>query len=348
MAKCSFTVYLVLAALIMAFAAADRDKDNRNGPRDNFHRNGPREDFYRGRCNRAESIVFNNVKAAFERDPGVAPGLIRMHFHDCFVRGCDGSVLIDSTPDNKAEKDSPANNPSLRGFEVIDAAKAELEAVCPETVSCADILAFAARDSAFLTSPFGRARWQVKGGRKDGKISLASDTTADNLPSPAATVDQLTKVFVDKGLSQQDMVILSGAHTIGVSHCNFFVLQRLYNFNSTHSTDPSLDPSYAAELKEKCPANTTDNNITVRLDSSTLEDILDNNYYDEVTKNRGLFVSDATLLTDPNTYQVVQQCAASNMFFWGKFSDAMARLADVGVLTGEDGEIRLNCRKINN
>jgi hypothetical protein len=65
------------------------------------------------------------------------------------LQGCDASVLLDSTAGNQAEKDAPPNT-SLRGFEVIDSAKTRLEQACFGVVSCADVLAFAARDALAL------------------------------------------------------------------------------------------------------------------------------------------------------------------------------------------------------
>lgn len=272
-----------------------------------------------------------------------------MHF-----QGYDASVLIDSNPKLGivAEKDSPVNNPSLAGFDVIDKAKAKLEAICPKTVSCADILAFAARDSAKLASPPGVPlslnAYAVPAGRRDGRISLASDIRA-NLPAPTFNITQLTQNFAAKGLSQEDMVILSGAHTVGVSHCSLFT-RRLYNFSSTIQTDPSLDPNYANQvLKAKCPKGGSSNNqTTVPMDSKT-PDSLDNIYYDEVKAHRGLFTSDATLLTDSNTLNMVNQNSGANLNAWQqKFAAAMVKMGKIGVLTGSQGEIRVNCRHTNN
>lgn len=68
----------------------------------------------------------------------------------CLFQGCDASVLLDDTHDFVGEKTAAPNLNSLRGFEVINEIKSELELVCPQTVSCADILATAARDSVLL------------------------------------------------------------------------------------------------------------------------------------------------------------------------------------------------------
>ena len=107
---------------------------------------GTRVGFYARTCPRAEKIVRSTVEKHFRSNPRIAPGLLRMHFHDCFVQGCDGSVLITGPG---TERSAPPNS-ATPGYEVIDDAKTQLEAACPGVVSCADILALATRDSVVV------------------------------------------------------------------------------------------------------------------------------------------------------------------------------------------------------
>uniref|UniRef100_A0A452YRW7 Plant heme peroxidase family profile domain-containing protein n=1 Tax=Aegilops tauschii subsp. strangulata TaxID=200361 RepID=A0A452YRW7_AEGTS len=137
--------------------------------------------YYDQTCNRVESIVFEEVQKAWNADRSMPAALLRLHFHDCFVNGCDGSVLLESG-DNQAEKNAPPNQ-SLRGFEVIDRAKARIEAVCKETVSCADILAYAARDSVRVAVPAGTSTRSPAGGRTARCRGRAWPTATSRLTS---------------------------------------------------------------------------------------------------------------------------------------------------------------------
>ena len=128
-------------------------------------------------------------------------------------QGCDASVLLNSTGGNTAEKDAKPNQ-SLRGFGSVERVKAKLEAACPNTVSCADVLTLMARDAVVLAKG---PSWPVALGRRDGRVSSATET-ADQSPA-YGDIPLLTKNFTSKGLDTEDLVVLSGVHTLGTAHC---------------------------------------------------------------------------------------------------------------------------------
>ncbi|XBI89885.1 hypothetical protein VPH35_027632 [Triticum aestivum] len=288
-------------------------------------------------CYKAEEIVRDSVRKAVYANRGMGAGLIRLFFHDCFVRGCDASVLLDPTPANaQPEKLGIPNFPSLRGFEVIDAAKAALEEACPGVVSCADIVAFAGRDATFFLSN-GKVYFDMPAGRYDGNVSLASETLP-NLPPPFATLQMLKDMFASKGLTVDEMVTLSGAHSVGVSHCSSFS-DRL----PPNPSDPSaMDATLAASVQVKC--NRTGDPVVVQ-DLRTPGD-LDNQYYKNVLDKKVLFKSDAALRSSETGAQVLLNAWIPGRWE-AKFKAAMVRMGSIELKTRANGEIRKQCRFVN-
>ena len=295
--------------------------------------------YYKKTCPRVEAIVRDEVKRFVYKNAGIGAGLIRMFFHDCFVQGCDASVLLDPTPANpQPEKLSPPNFPSLRGFEVIDAAKDAVEKACPGVVSCADIVAFAGRDAAYFLSRL-TMKINMPAGRLDGRISSFNEAL-DNLPPPFFNITELIDSFAAKGLNAEDMVVLSGAHTIGQSHCSSFVSDRL-------AVPSNINAALASILRRQCPANPSPGNDPAVVQDVVTPNALDNQYYKNVLAHKVLFTSDAALLTTPATTRMVIDNANIRGLWEAKFNKAMVKMGDIGVKTGRQGEIRRNCRVVN-
>ncbi|PON88262.1 Peroxidase [Trema orientale] len=298
-----------------------------------------RKHFYKETCPLAEEIVKNITWKRVATNSSLPPKFLRMHFHDCFVRGCDASILLDSTANNTSEKEANPNL-SLGGYNVIDEIKAKLEDTCPGVVSCADILALVARDS--VSFQFKKPLWEVLTGRRDGRISRASEASA-NIPTSSFNFSSLKQSFASKSLTLHDLVVLSGGHTIGMGHCNFFS-NRLYNFTGKGDADPSLNANYAAFLRTKC-RNLSDNVTAVEMDPGNSRSF-DNHYFRNLKLHKGLFQSDAALLTNKGASNIVDELLSSSKFFT-EFAQSMKRMGAIEVLTGNSGEIRNKCNVIN-
>ncbi|KAK9110536.1 hypothetical protein Sjap_018596 [Stephania japonica] len=288
--------------------------------------------FYKSSCPNVEKIVRDHLKDVFRRDITQAAGLLRIHFHDCFVRGCDGSVLLDGS-----EQEAPPNL-SLRkeAFKIINDLRAKVHQACGRVVSCADIVAIAARDSVELS---GGPKYRVPLGRKDGQHIVTMEETLQNLPPFFGNTSTVLGFFTAKNLDVTDLVALSGGHTIGVGHCSAIV-DRLY------PQDPIMERNYANRLKALCPLpNSTEGSFPLDLRSP---DRFDNKYYVDLMNRQSLFRSDQDLYTDGRTKPIVERYAVSQTAFFEQFVASMVKMGQISVLTGGEGEIRANCSVRNN
>ncbi|XP_042498569.1 peroxidase 46-like [Macadamia integrifolia] len=294
--------------------------------------------FYAASCPTAEFMVRNTVRSASSLDLTLPGKLLRLVFHDCMVEGCDGSVLLEG---NGTERSDPANT-SLGGFSVVESAKELLELFCPATVSCADILALAARDAVEFA---GGPHVQVLTGRRDGRVSLASNVRP-NIVDTSFTLDEMIQLFSSKGLSLDDLVTLSGAHTVGSAHCSAFK-DRFQEDSEGNLTliDSSLDKIYADELTKRCPADASFS-TTVNNDPETSM-TFDNQYYRNLLFHKGLFQSDSVLFSDERTMVKVEELSKSQESFFEKWEQSFFKLINIGVKTDNEGEIRRSCTSIN-
>ncbi|KAF3456377.1 hypothetical protein FNV43_RR01027 [Rhamnella rubrinervis] len=289
-------------------------------------------------CPEAEPIIFSWVQKAVMDDSRMAASLLRLHFHDCF--GCDASVLLDDTENFVGEKTAAPNLNSLRGFEIIDAIKAELESVCPQTVSCADILATAARDSVVLS---GGPSWDVQMGRRDS-LSASKTVANNNIPGPNSTVPMLLAKFQNLGLGLRDMVALSGAHTMGKARCSTFSA-RLQG-SSENPNGPFTPLDFIESLQQLCSGS--DSSATLAHLDLVTPATFDNQYYVNLISGEGLLPSDQVLVTgDDRTRKIVEAYAEDLFFFFDDFKNSMIKMGSIGIGTGTDSEIRTNCRTIN-
>ncbi|XP_021826207.1 peroxidase 43 isoform X2 [Prunus avium] len=272
--------------------------------------------FYGETCPQAESIVLNVVREAILSDTNMAPVLLRLHFHDCFVEGCDGSILIENGPSGERHA---FGHQGVGGFEVIEKAKAELEAACQGVVSCADIVALAARDAIAMA---GGPAYEVPTGRRDGVVSNMS--LADDMPDVSNSIQQLKVKFMRKGLTEKDLVLLSGG-----------------------GSDPAINPTLLLELKQKCPQN-GDVNVRLPIDQGSGQ-AFDLHILQNIRNGFAVLESDAKLNEDAMTRGIMDNYFGffSNLPFGPSFEadfvEAILKMGQIGVRTGFQGAPRRVC-----
>uniref|UniRef100_A0A7N0T153 Peroxidase n=1 Tax=Kalanchoe fedtschenkoi TaxID=63787 RepID=A0A7N0T153_KALFE len=296
--------------------------------------------------------------------------LLRLLFHDCFIEGCDASVMLDDSNgnSNKSIERQAIPNKTLKGFDKIARIKDELEKACPGVVSCADTLVLATRDSVHMAGgPF----YPVFTGRRDSTSSHFNAAIA-GIPKPDDNITQTLHLFSLRGFDAKEThcIVSHGyffsSFNVGKIGCEF-IGPRLNNFQGTGRPDSTLTPNFLDEMRRSCEDNNSSDSAEspTATNSRKLEESasrvgmsyyqglsaavgsgsgFDSHYYRSLINNRGLLFADQQLMADDRTRNVVGEYASDDgATFRRDFARAMFKMSNLNVLTGEDGVVLLNC-----
>jgi peroxidase len=120
--------------------------------------------------------------------------------------------------------------------------------------------------------------------------------------------------------------------------------------STTSSADPTLDSTMAAVLQSLCAGG--DGNQTTALDANSA-DAFDKHYFQNLLTKRGLLSSDQGLFSGDEdivastTMALVQKYSDDGEKFFTDFGASMVKMGSISPLTGDEGEIRCNCRVAN-
>ncbi|AQK47448.1 peroxidase 12 precursor [Zea mays] len=280
-------------------------------------------DFHAASCPDLDGIVRSAVEEARRWDAQVTAGLLRIFFHDCFPQGCDASILLGRNQGG-SEQDAPQNTGLQQAaLDLVERIRGRVHSRCGASVSCADILALA---TSHAVNQAGGPFIPMELGRSDSR-GPAPGWAVNRLPPPTDGVSELLGNFGNRGLDGSDVVVLSGAHTVGVARCSSFQ-DRIDKKTGKDNFEWGLT-GYCNGDKEKKHA----------LDRTPFN--FDNSYFVELQNGRGVLTSDQALYRDGRTRWLVDRCASSQDEFFKRFVESMLKLSR---LRGADpGPVRNNC-----
>lgn len=182
--------------------------------------------------------------------------------------------------------------------------------------------------------------WEVPMGRRDS-FSANKAAATNGIPAPNSSLTDLVAKFQNVGLTLQDMVALSGAHTMGKARCSTFS-SRLQSSSNTNG--PDNNPDSLQSLQQLCSGSDID--ALAQLDLVTPA-TFDNQYYINILSGEGLLPSDQILVSQDQTREIINSYAEDTSVFFEDFKISMLKMGSLGPASGNDGEIRRNCRVVN-